>query len=70
MLIHESWPDDISPTHALPDPMRDRLQGHQQVTDWYLVCLAAAHGGRLATFDGSRARSFVSFAGAMELLRE
>ncbi len=29
----------------------DRLQGHQQVTDVYLLALAVAHGGRLVTFD-------------------
>ena len=29
----------------------DRLQGHQQVTDIYLLALAVAHGGRLVTFD-------------------
>ena len=29
----------------------ERLQGHQQVTDIYLLALAVAHGGRLVTFD-------------------
>lgn len=27
------------------------IHGHRQVTDVYLVALATAHGGRLATFD-------------------
>lgn len=27
------------------------LQGHRQVTDAYLIGLAEAHGGVLATFD-------------------
>ena len=27
------------------------LAGHQQVTDAYLLALAAHHGGRLVTFD-------------------
>ena len=29
----------------------EHVVGHQQVTDSYLVALAVAHGGRLATFD-------------------
>jgi toxin-antitoxin system PIN domain toxin len=41
------WPDDISYRDL---DMAD-LQGHRQVTDAYLADLAAAHGGRLATFD-------------------
>ena len=30
-----------------------RIAGHQQITDLYLACLAAQHGGRLATFDAA-----------------
>jgi uncharacterized protein len=41
------WPDDISYREVnIAD-----LHGHRQVTDAYLASLAAAHGGRLATFD-------------------
>ena len=40
-------PDDIS----YRDVDLTGLQGHRQVTDAYLAELAAAHGGRLATFD-------------------
>jgi predicted nucleic acid-binding protein len=29
----------------------NRLQGHQQITDVYLLALEVAHGGRLVTFD-------------------
>jgi uncharacterized protein len=43
----EFWPDDISYRDV---DMAD-LHGHRQVTDAYLADLAAAHGGRLATFD-------------------
>ena len=44
---YEFWPDDLS-----YGSMRlERLQGHKQVTDAYLVALAAHHGGRLATLD-------------------
>jgi hypothetical protein len=66
---HDFWADDVSLLNALSEPMRGSLQGHQQVTDYYLVCLAAAHGGKLATFDGSLARSVGSAAVSIELLR-
>lgn len=41
------WPDDLS----YRDVDIGDLHGHRQVTDVYLVELAAAHEGRLATFD-------------------
>jgi len=47
---HEFWPDDIS----LFDGERidsNRLLDSGQVTDTYLLALAVAHGGQLATFD-------------------
>jgi toxin-antitoxin system PIN domain toxin len=47
---HTFWPDDIS----LLDREKigaDRLLNSSQVTDSYLVALAIAHGGQLATFD-------------------
>ena len=44
---YEFWPDDL--TYA--DAPLGRIQGHKQVTDAYLVALAAHHGGKLATFD-------------------
>lgn len=47
---HEFWPDDVT----LFDGGRvhsDRLLNSGQVTDTYLLALAAAHGGQLATFD-------------------
>ena len=47
---HEFWPDDISLFDAgLVDPAR--LLDSGQVTDTYLLALARAHSGRLATFD-------------------
>ena len=47
---HAFWPDDISLVAA------DHVDAAQvltsaQVTDTYLLALAVAHGGRLATFD-------------------
>ncbi|HEY1804193.1 MAG TPA: TA system VapC family ribonuclease toxin [Terracidiphilus sp.] len=47
---HKFWPDDIS----LLDAKRadaSRLLESKQVTDAYLLALAVAHGGKLATFD-------------------
>ncbi len=41
------WPADIP--HGLVS--LESIRGHQQVTDAYLVALAAHHGGKLATFD-------------------
>jgi hypothetical protein len=47
---HEFWPDDVT----LMDRERvhaARLLDSAQVTDSYLLALAAAHKGKLATFD-------------------
>ena len=47
---HAFWPDDIS----LADEQylnASRLSSHAQVTDSYLLALAKAHGGRLASMD-------------------
>ncbi len=47
---HAFWPDDVS---LLDTRFVDagRLLDSGQVTDSYLLALARAHGGRLATFD-------------------
>lgn len=47
---HEFWPDDVT---LMDDKQVDgaRLLDSAQVTDTYLLALAAAHGGKLATFD-------------------
>jgi hypothetical protein len=47
---HEFWPDDVS---LLDEKRADgtHLLDSGQVTDSYLLALACAHGGRLATFD-------------------
>ena len=47
---HQFWPDSVS----LADSKRFDLAfvaGHRQLTDVYLLGLAHAHGGALATFD-------------------
>ena len=47
---HEFWPDDISITD---DTLFDHafVLGPNQITDVYLLGLAAKRGGRLVTFD-------------------
>lgn len=47
---HEFWPDDITLLNG-EHVYADRLLDSTQVTDSYLLALAAAHGGKLATFD-------------------
>lgn len=49
----EFWPDSVTYAEAELDGVR----GHRQVTDAYLVALAAAHGdARLATLDRALAQ--------------
>ena len=45
---HSFWPDDYSPAD---EPLFGQLQGHNQITDAYLLCLAKRRKGVLATFD-------------------
>ena len=47
---HAFWTDDVSIANTTFFDW-NRLQGHQQVTDVYLLALAVAHGGRFVTFD-------------------
>ncbi len=47
---HAFWPDDISLFHT-GKLDRSRLLSSGQVTDSYLLALASAHLGQLATFD-------------------
>ncbi|MGI8427859.1 MAG: type II toxin-antitoxin system VapC family toxin [Solirubrobacteraceae bacterium] len=58
---HEFWTCEVS----LLDPRivdRSRLHGPRQVTDAYLLALAAVHGGRFVTFDRSLSISAVKAA--------
>lgn len=49
---HEFWPDKVSLCDpALFDPAF--VAGHRQITDVYLLGLAKANGGCLATFDAT-----------------
>ena len=47
---HQFWPDDIPFADAVMG-LEDRLVGHQQITDAYLLGLAVHHEGKLATLD-------------------
>jgi len=44
---HEFWPDTL----AYSEISLAGVIGHRQVTDAYLIALAASHGGQLATMD-------------------
>lgn len=66
-LDHAFWPDDVS--------LRDdelfnfaRVQGHNQITDLYLLALAVRHSGCLVSFDQSIALSSVHGAVPKHLL--
>ncbi len=58
VLDHEFWPDDVS---LRSDELVDfsRVQGHNQITDLYLLALAVRHGGCLVTLDQAIALSSV-----------
>jgi uncharacterized protein len=47
---HEFWPDNITLLNG-KHAHAARLLDSAQVTDSYLLALAASHGGKLATFD-------------------
>ncbi len=65
---HAFWPDDVS----LLDTTRllvTNLLGHKQVTDSYLLALAVAHGGKLATLDKRlSAQAVVGGADGLEVI--
>lgn len=50
---HVFWPDDLSISDSRFEASLSHVQGPRQLTDRYLLALAAAHGGTLATFDRS-----------------
>lgn len=64
---HAFWPDDVS---LLDDDWLDwnRLTGHRQITDAYLLALAVRHGGRLVTLDRRIELGVVSGARASHLV--
>ena len=50
--LHVFWPDDLPVRLSLFGGL-GQLRGHRQVMDAYLLALAVAHKGMLATFDKS-----------------
>jgi hypothetical protein len=64
---HEFWPDDISLREGKIFTT-ERIHNSRQLTDFYLLALAAKHGGRLVTFDRGISISSVRIAGAKNLL--
>lgn len=64
---HQFWPDDVSLRNS-PDIDWSRVYGHNQITDLYLLALAVAHGGALATFDHRIALNAVKSADKQHLI--
>jgi uncharacterized protein len=65
---HEFWPGRVS----LCSPgtvVWPRVMGHNQITDVYLLALAVAHGGCLATLDHGVSLATVEGAAPRHLLR-
>jgi toxin-antitoxin system PIN domain toxin len=46
---HDFWPDDLTLADAFSPPLL--LATHRQITDGYLLALAVAHDGVVATLD-------------------
>ena len=63
---HGFWSDDLCLQETIG---RQRLTGHRQVTDAYLLALAAAHEGVLATFDRGVAELARRTGSPLELIR-
>jgi uncharacterized protein len=64
---HQFWPDTVSLTST--DKVNwSRVLGHNQITDVYLLALAVANQGCLATLDHRVALSTVVSAGKEHLL--
>ena len=60
---HEFWPDAAS--LLTPGAIDwDQVKGHKQITDLYLLALAAKNDGRFATFDERVAKDAVPIASA------
>lgn len=65
--LHVFWPDSVS--LLAPGLLRwDRVLTARQVTDTYLLALAAARGGRLVTFDRGISIEAVPAASAKHLM--
>jgi len=63
---HQFWPADVNLLQAGALDWQ-RVLGHRQVTDVYLLALAVRHGGRLVTFDRRITPAAVPGASAAQL---
>jgi toxin-antitoxin system PIN domain toxin len=65
--FHEFWPDDVTLLDArVADPTR--IHGPRQLTDLYLLALAARHDGQFVTFDTAISLDAIHSAGKKHLL--
>jgi predicted nucleic acid-binding protein len=65
---HDFWDEPLPPVHAVGG-FDARLRGCRQVTDGYLIALAAHHKGIFATFDrGAQDLAEGRFQSAVELV--
>ena len=64
---HEFWADDLSVTDTATF-QRSEFRSHHQVTDVYLLALAAKRGGRLVTFDQNIPLSAITGAKSDQLV--
>lgn len=65
---HEFWSDNLPVPSAL-HPVGDRLNGHRQIVDAYLLALAVKRRGLLASFDvGIRNVATPQHLGALTIL--
>jgi hypothetical protein len=65
---HEFWTESLEVPVAVKD-MEERLQGHRQLTDAYLLALANRRKGVLATFDrGLRTLGGNRFEAAVDIV--
>ena len=65
---HQFWPMNVEFQDAV-EAFAERLFGHQQITDAYLLGMAIAKKGRLVTLDGAiKALAGSEFARHVEIL--
>ena len=65
---HDFWSDRVAVVDAM-EVFAPRVQGHGQLTDAYLLCVAKQHKGALATFDdGIRSIAVPEYASALEII--
>lgn len=64
---HQFWPDDLSLLDATAFH-HNKIHGHRQLTDLYLLALAVKHQGRFITLDGAVALNAVKGAKKQNLV--